>query len=39
MKERYRIIKKLYPDYLIEFKEKDKIKYYGIDRKIVRELS
>ena len=35
MKERYEIIKWLYPDYLILFKEKDKIKYYGIDKEIV----
>ena len=39
MKERYEIIKWLYPDYLILFKEKDKIKYYGIDKKIVELFS
>ena len=35
MKERYEIIKKVYPDYLILFKSKDKIRYYGIDKEIV----
>lgn len=35
MKERYEIIKKLYPDYLILFKEKEKIKYMGIDKDII----
>ena len=35
MKERYEIIKKVYPDYLILFKSKDKIKYYGVDKEIV----
>lgn len=35
MKERYEIIKKIYPDYLILFKVKDKIKYYGVDKEIV----
>lgn len=36
MKERYEIIKSLYKDYLILFKEKDKIKYYGVDKEIVK---
>lgn len=36
MKERYEIIKSLYKDYLILFKVKDKIKYYGIDKEIVK---
>lgn len=36
MKERYEIIKKIYKDYLILFKEKDKIKYYGVDKEIVK---
>ena len=35
MKERYEIIKKIYPNYLILFKVKDKIKYYGVDKEIV----
>ena len=35
MKERYEIIKKIYPDYLILFKSKENIKYYGEDKKIV----
>lgn len=37
MKERYEIIKKIYPDYLILFKVKDKIKYYGVDKEIIEE--
>lgn len=36
MKERYEVIKSLYKDYLILFKEKDKIKYYGVDKEIVK---
>ena len=35
MKERYEIIKKMYPNYLILFKVKDKIKYIGIDKDII----
>ena len=35
MKERYTIIKKIYPDYLILFKEKDKMIYYKEDKLIV----
>ena len=35
MNERYLIIKKLYPNYLILIKVKDKIKLLGIDKKIV----
>lgn len=35
MKERYEVIKSIYKDYLILFKEKEEIKYYGIDKKIV----
>ena len=35
MKERYEIIKKIYPNYLILFKEKEKIKYMVIDKDIV----
>ena len=35
MKERYEIIKKIYPDYLILFKSKDKTKYYGDDEEII----
>ncbi|MBQ8901559.1 MAG: hypothetical protein IJY87_00640 [Bacilli bacterium] len=34
MKERYEIIKKIYPNYLILFKVTDKIKYYGVDKEI-----
>lgn len=36
MKERYVIIKKIYPDYLILFKEKENIKYVGIDKEIMK---
>lgn len=36
MKERHEVIKSLYKDYLILFKEKDKIKYYGVDKEIVK---
>ena len=39
MKERYEIIKKIYPDYLILFKSKDKIKYYGNDKEIIEIFS
>ena len=35
MNERYLILKKLYPNYLILIKVKDKIKLLGIDKKIV----
>ena len=35
MKERIDIIKNLFPDYLIVIKVKDKIKFMGIDKKIV----
>ena len=35
MKERIEIIKELYPNYLIVIKVKDKIKFWGIDKKIV----
>ena len=35
MKERYEVIKGIYPDYLILFKSKDKIKYYGSDKEII----
>lgn len=35
MKERIDIIKNLFPDYLIVIKAKDKIKFMGIDKKIV----
>ena len=35
MKERVNILKKLYPNYLILVKEKDKIKFVGIDKLIV----
>lgn len=37
MKERYEVIKKIYPDYLILFKEKDKIKCIGIDKEIITQ--
>lgn len=35
MQERVEILKKLYPNYLIVIKVKDKIKFIGIDKKIV----
>ena len=35
MKERYEIIKKFYPNYLILFYKKEKYKYYGLDKEIV----
>ena len=35
MKERFEIIKELYPNYLIVIKVKDKIEFWGIDKKIV----
>ena len=35
MEERYNIIKILYPDYLILFKNKEEINYYGNDKKLV----
>ena len=35
MNERYLILKRLYPNYLILIKVKDKIKLLGIDKKIV----
>lgn len=35
MKERVEVIKELYPNYLIVIKVKDKIKFWGIDKKIV----
>ena len=35
MKERVEIRKKLYPNYLIVIKVRDKIKFWGIDKKIV----
>ncbi len=35
MYERYKILKSIYPDYLIIFKEKEKFKYKGIDQKII----
>ena len=35
MNERYLILKKLYPNYLILIKVKDKIKLLGVDKKIV----
>jgi len=35
MKERYEIIKKIYPDYLILFKVKDSIKCIGIDKELI----
>lgn len=35
MKERYEIIKKFYPNYLILFYQKGKYKYYGLDKEIV----
>ena len=37
MKERYEIIKSLYKDYLILFKEKNDVKYYGIDKEIAKQ--
>ena len=39
MKERYEIIKWLYPDYLILFKEKDDIKFFGDDKEIIEFFS
>ena len=35
MKERYEIIKSVYPNYLILFKSKGDIKYYGKDKEMV----
>lgn len=35
MNERVSILKKLYPNYLILIKDKDKIKFVGIDKLIV----
>ena len=35
MKERVNILRKLYPNYLILVKQKDKIKFVGIDKLIV----
>ena len=35
MQERVEILKKLYPNYIIVIKVKDKIKFTGIDKKIV----
>ncbi len=35
MKERYEVIKKLYPNYLILFRVKDKIKTINIDKEII----
>lgn len=35
MNERVNILKKLYPNYLILVKDKDKIKFVGIDKLIV----
>ena len=35
MNERISILKKLYPNYLILVKNKDKIKFVGIDKLIV----
>lgn len=35
MNERVSILKKLYPNYLILVKDKDKIKFVGIDKLIV----
>ena len=35
MKERVEVIKALYPNYLIVIKVRDKIKFWGIDKKIV----
>ena len=35
MNERIEILKKLYPNYLILIKDKDKIKFVGIDKLIV----
>ena len=35
MNERVNILKKLYPNYLILIKHKDKIKFIGIDKLIV----
>ena len=35
MKERYKIIKAIYPNYLILFKSKNDIKYYGKDKEMV----
>ena len=35
MKERVNILRKLYPNYLILVKQKDKIKFVGIDKSIV----
>ena len=39
MKERYEIIKKFYPNYLILFYKKGKHKYYGLDKEIVSNFS
>ena len=39
MKERYEIIKKFYPNYLILFYKKGKYKYYGLDKEIVSTFS
>lgn len=39
MKERYEVIKSIYPNYLILFREKDKIKSYGIDKGIIELFS
>lgn len=39
MKERYEIIKKFYPNYLILFYKKGKYKYYGLDKEIVSNFS
>lgn len=37
MKERYEIIKKLYPNHLILFKKKEKLTSIGIDKLIIKE--
>ncbi len=34
MKERYYVIKKLYPNYLIYIKKKDKLKLFEVDKEI-----
>lgn len=39
MKERYEIVKKFYPNYLILFYQKGKYKYYGLDKEIVSNFS
>ena len=35
MQERVEILKKLYPNYIIVIKVKDKFKFTGIDKKII----